>query len=143
MGKNKLRTYGVLAIIFVVFSVLVFAVPFVKNGVFVLSYLFVLLAMVFQGYAIYKAFSREEPVTSKLYGFPVARIGFAYLVVQTIASVIFMAFGAILPLWVALVVKTTCSGSGASNSSASSMRHCSSSLDACWALGYPPRPGEL
>ena len=110
MGKNMLRTYGVLAIIFVVFSVVVFAVPFVKNGVFVLSYLFVLLAIVFQGYAIHKAFSREEPVTSKLYGFPVARIGFTYLVVQTIASVIFMALGAILPLWVALVVSIVALG---------------------------------
>lgn len=111
MSKNMLRTYGVLAILFVVFTVVVFAVPFLKNGVFGVSYLFVLLAIVLQGYSIHKAFSREEPVTSKLYGFPVARVGFIYLVVQIIASVIFMALGALVPLWVALVVSVVALGS--------------------------------
>ena len=84
MRKNLVRTYGILAILFVVFTVVVFAVPFVKNAVFWVSYLFVMLAIGVQGYAIHTAFSKEEPVTSKLYGFPVARIGFIYLVAQTI-----------------------------------------------------------
>lgn len=110
MSKNMLRTYGLLVILFMVFTVVVVAVPFVKNGVFVASYLFVLIAIVLQGYAIHKAFSREEPVTSKLYGFPVARVGFLYLVVQLIASVIFMALAAILPLWVAITVSVVALG---------------------------------
>lgn len=110
MSKNILRTYGVLAILFVVFTVVVFAAPFVKNGVFVVSYFFVLLAIVLQGYAIHKAFSREEPVTSKLYGFPVARVGLIYLVIQLIASVIFMALAVILPMWVAIVVSVVALG---------------------------------
>lgn len=110
MRKNLVRTYGVLAIAFVVFTVVVLALPFVKNAVFWVSYLFVLLAIGVQGYAIHAAFSKDEPVTSKLYGFPVARIGFGYLVGQTIASLIFMALAAILPLWVAIVVSVVALG---------------------------------
>lgn len=110
MRKNLVRTYGILAILFVVFTVVVFAVPFVKNAVFWVSYLFVMLAIGVQGYAIHTAFSKEEPVTSKLYGFPVARIGFIYLVAQTISSVIFMVLAVILPLWVAIVVSIVALG---------------------------------
>lgn len=110
MNKNILRTYGILAIVFVVFTIVVFAVPFVKNGVFGISYLFVLLAIILQGYAIHKAFSKKEPVTSKLYGFPIARVGFIYLLVQIIASVLFMALGTIVPLWLALVIDVVAFG---------------------------------
>lgn len=104
MRKNLIRAYAVLAILFVVFTVVVFAVPFVKNGVFGVSYLFALVAIVLQGYAIYKGFSRDEPLASKFYGFPVAQVGFVYLVTQLALSLLFMALGAFLPLWVVLVV---------------------------------------
>lgn len=104
MHKNMVRTYGVLIILLAVLTVVAFAVPFVKNEVFWVSYFFVLLAIGLQGYAIYTAFSREKSATSKLYGFPVARVGFVYLLVQIIASLIFMALATILPLWIVIVV---------------------------------------
>lgn len=104
MHKNLIRTYGVIAILFAVFTVVVFAVPFVKNGVFCIAYLFALVAIVLQGYAIYKGFSRDEPLASKFYGFPVAQVGFVYMLAQLILSLPFMTLAAVLPLWVALVV---------------------------------------
>lgn len=104
MHKNLIRTYGVIAILFAVFTVVVFAVPFVKNGVFCIAYLFALVAIVLQGYAIYKGFSRDEPLASKFYGFPVAQVGFVYMLAQLILSLLFMTLAAVLPLWVALVV---------------------------------------
>lgn len=104
MHKNLIRSYGVLAILFVVLTVVVFAVPFVKNGVFWVSYLFALVSIVLQGYAIYKGFSRDEPLASKFYGFPVAQVGFVYMLAQLVLSLLFMALAAVLPLWVTLVV---------------------------------------
>ena len=110
MHKNLIRTYGVLAILFAVLTVVVFAVPFVKNGVFWVSYLFALISIVLQGYAIHKGFSRDEPLASKFYGFPVAQVGLAYMVVQLILSLLFMALAALLPLWVTLVVYSVALG---------------------------------
>lgn len=104
MRKNLIRAYSVLAILFVVLTIVVFAVPLVKNGVFWVSYLFALLSIILLGYAIYKGFSRDAPLASKFYGFPVARVGLVYMAAQLILSLLFMALATILPLWVVLVV---------------------------------------
>ena len=45
--------------------------------------------------------------------------------------------------WVAFSVNTTCSGDGARNISASSVRQSRAVSAAAMAAGYPPRPGEL
>ena len=110
MRKNIIRTYGVLAIFLVVFTVVVVAIPLSKNAAFWLSYLFVVIAIAVQGYAIYLGFSRKEPVSSKLYGFPVARVGFIYLIVQLLASVVFMILAPVMPIWVIVVVSVIALG---------------------------------
>ena len=110
MRKNLIRAYGVLAILFVVLTVIVFAVPFVKNAVFWVAYLFVLVAIALQGYAIYKGFSKDEPLASKFYGFPVARVGFVYLIVQLILSLLSIMFSTVLPLWMVLVLSVIALG---------------------------------
>ena len=107
MRKNIIRSYGVLAIFLVV---VVVAIPFSKNAAFWLSYLFVVIAIAVQGYAIYLGFSRKEPVSSKLYGFPVARVGFIYLIVQLLASVVFMILAPVIPIWVIVVISVIALG---------------------------------
>lgn len=110
MRKNIIRSYGVLAIFLVVFTVVVVAIPFSKNAAFWLSYLFVVIAIAVQGYAIYLGFSRKEPVSSKLYGFPVARVGFIYLIVQLLSSVVFMILAPVIPIWVIVVISVIALG---------------------------------
>ena len=110
MHKNLIRTYGALAILYVVFTMVVLAVPFVKNAVFWVAYLFVLPAFALQGYAIHKGFTQEEPIASKFYGFPIAQVGFVYLIGQLVASILFMALDRILPLWVVTVVSVVAMG---------------------------------
>ena len=110
MNKNLMRTYGALAILVVVLTVVAFSIPFVKNGVFWIAYIFMLVAIAVQGYSIYKGFYRGEPVASKLYGFPVARVGFVYLVVQLILSLLSMALSTILPPWIVLVLSVIALG---------------------------------
>lgn len=110
MRKNIIRSYGVLAIFLVVFTVVVVAIPFSKNAAFWLSYLFVVIAIAVQGYAIYLGFSRKEPVSSKLYGFPVERVGFIYLIVQLLASVVFMILAPVIPIWVIVVISVIALG---------------------------------
>lgn len=103
MRKTKLRTGIVLAAVFVVFTVAAFAIPFRKNGVFWLSYAFGVVAIAAQVYVLNVAFAGQRSLTSKFYGFPIARVGAVYGIVQLILSLVSMALAAILPVWVAVL----------------------------------------
>ena len=89
MNKNKTRLYITIGIIFAAFSVIAFAVPFQKNGTFWIAYLFGVIALAVQLYAMPKAFGGES-IRSKFYGFPVARIAFIYLIAQLALSLVAM-----------------------------------------------------
>lgn len=98
MRKNSVRGFIVLVLLFIVMTVIVFALPLERNGVFYTAYLFTSAAIVFQVLVIRMAFTKGQGVRSKLYGFPIARIGIIYLIVQLAAGIIFMAASKVLPL---------------------------------------------
>lgn len=104
LNKNEMRTVLVAAIMLVLFCVLAFAIPFVHGPVFWLSLLFTIIAIVAQVYVAKTAFEKGEGARSKFYGFPIARVGFIYLVAQLIAGLGCMALGAVLPAWVAVAI---------------------------------------
>lgn len=104
MKKNTIRWWIVLTVILIVYNVIVFAVPFERSKVFFLSWIFTLIAIVAQGYVIRTAFYQGENVKSKFYGFPIAKIGAAYLIAQTILGLLFMILGDKVKLWIPLVL---------------------------------------
>lgn len=104
MTKNEKRVCIVLAIILAIFVVVSLAVPFVKGGVFWLSFVFGIIAIAVQLYVLKSAFGKDESPRSKFYGFPIARIGFAYMVAQLALSLIFMGIGFICPVWIPVVI---------------------------------------
>ena len=63
----------IIAIILVVYSVLVFVIPFTKMNMatFVISYIASVIALLSQVYVAYIAFKGEDNLTSKVYGFPI------------------------------------------------------------------------
>ena len=103
MKKNKGMAYAVLAIAFVLFNVIAFAVPTVKTATFWVAYVFTAIAFASQ-IAIWKfAFKGADTLKSKFLGIPLISVGITYLIVQIIAFAIFMA----LPLtatWIAIVM---------------------------------------
>ena len=103
-NKNSTRVLVITAIVLVVFCVLAFAIPFLRGTVFWLGVVFTVIAILAQLYVAKKAFANGEGARSKFYGFPIARVGAIYLVVQIIAGLVCMALGAILPAWVAVVI---------------------------------------
>lgn len=103
MSKNKLRFYIVLAILFVVLSVIAFVLPFQKTLTFWLSYAFAAIAIAVQIYAYPKAFDGPS-VKSKFYGFPLARVSTIYLIAQLALSVIFMVASKWVPAWIPVVL---------------------------------------
>lgn len=104
MKKNTVRLWIALAVVLVVYNVIVFAVPFEKSGVFFLSWIFTLIAIAAQVYVIRTAFYHGEGAKSKFYGFPIARIGGAYLAAQIVLGLLFMALGNVIKLWIPLIL---------------------------------------
>ena len=104
MEKNGMRGYIVDAIVFVVFSVIAFAAPFAKTGVFWMAYIFGVIAIVYQIYVFQISFNQGDDVKSKFYGFPIARVGVIYLAVQLVLSLIEMCLATIVPMWVSVII---------------------------------------
>ena len=104
MSKNKVRGYITLAVLLVVFSVIAFAAPFAKTVVFWMAYVFAVIAIAYQIYVFRISFSNEGDAKSKFYGFPIARVGVIYLIVQLVISLIEMVLAVFLPVWVAVIV---------------------------------------
>lgn len=104
MKKNKGMAYAVLAIAFVLFNVIAFAVPMTKTATFWTAYAFTTIAFASQ-IVIWKfAFKGADTLKSKFLGIPLISVGITYLIVQIIAFVIFMA----LPLTASRIAIVVC-----------------------------------
>ena len=101
---NEIRWWIGLGTAAVVYNVIAFALPFAKTAVFFLSWIFTMAALAAQVYVIRTAFFKGEGIKSKLYGFPIARIGLLYLAVQMVLGLVFMALGTVVPFWLPLAL---------------------------------------
>lgn len=110
MEKSQARWWIILGVAAAVYNVIAFALPFPKTAVFVVSYLFTMIALAAQIYVIRTAFRKGEDVKSKFYGFPIAKLGVMYFGIQLVLGLLFMAFGAVVPVWLPLVCYAILSG---------------------------------
>lgn len=104
LNEKEKKGVLVLALLFVVYTLIVLAVPFAKGGMFWLTYLFTAAAFGVQAYVFKLSFEKEAGAKSKFYGFPIARVGVLYLAVQIMLGLVFMALAAVAPVWLALVL---------------------------------------
>lgn len=104
LNEKEKKGLVVLALLFVVYTLIVLAVPFAKGGMFWLTYLFTAAAFGVQAYVFKLLFEKEAGAKSKFYGFPIARVGVLYLAVQLVLGLVFMALAAVAPVWLALVL---------------------------------------
>ncbi len=103
MKKNAMRGIITLAVLFVAFTVIAFVIPFPKTTVFWIAYFCGVFAILFQVY-IFKSSFEKEDARSRFYGFPIARLGVIYLVIQLIASIAEIALAKFIPAWIVIVV---------------------------------------
>lgn len=109
MKKNSSKGYLILGILFILVSVIAFAVPAAKTAAFWISYGFTVIAFAAQLIIWKAALGRSESLKSKFLGFPVVHIGIVYLIVQVIALAVFL-FIPTLPIWSAVVVCAVVAG---------------------------------
>ena len=106
MKKETLRATVVAVAVFIAYNFAVFMIPCLKTPTFWISWGYTLLAFVIAGFAIYASLIKHPDAKSRFYGFPIAKIGFFYLVVQIAFGSICMALGHITPWWVPTVFST-------------------------------------
>ena len=115
MEKNNNRQLILGGVALVVYLVLTLAIPFSKTAAFWIAFVFGLIAIAAQVYVMKVAFQKGEPVKSKFYGYPIARIGIIYLIVQLAVSFVLMALGFAfkVPAWAAIVFCVLVTGASA------------------------------
>ena len=109
MKKNSSKGYLILGILFILVSVIAFAVPAAKTAAFWISYAFTVVAFAAQIIIWKAALGRSESLKSKFLGLPVLHIGIIYLVVQVVALIVFLSIPT-LPIWSAVVACAVIAG---------------------------------
>lgn len=106
MKKNNSRIWIILGIIAIVFSVIAFAVPFPKEGVFWIAYVAELIAIALQVPLFKAAYDNTVDLKSRVLGFPIFRVGYIYLGIQTVLSLALFGLGFIdgFPVWIAVIL---------------------------------------
>ena len=103
-SKNQTRIIALLCIALGVFHVIVLFLPHHRNLLFWLAYGFDTMAIIGQLPIMSFAFKDGQDAKSRFYGFPIARVGFIYLVVQFIAGTVVMLLCEWFPLWLAMIL---------------------------------------
>lgn len=93
-----------LGILLGMYSCMVFLIPFPKNTIFAVSYVFAIVAVAIQILVWKVAWLDSETVQSKFYGVPILRVGIIYLFGQFILSTIFMIVSEWIPSWVPVLI---------------------------------------
>ena len=101
LNKNQIRSIVTVAVIFAVYNVLAFVLPFKHTGLFWIGYSFGLVSIIVSMMILAIAFGKNGTAKSSFYGFPIARIGVLYSAVQVPLSFLAMALAGIagIPLW--------------------------------------------
>lgn len=106
MNKKNLSLIIVFAVSLVIVSVIYFAVPFLRLSASVIAYVFTVISVIAGYFITNYAFKKGSDVKSKVYGFPVFRIGYIYMAAQSIFALIIAAaeFAAPVANWISVVV---------------------------------------
>lgn len=108
MKKSKILAYGILGIAFILFNIIVFAVPTVKTPTIWISYVFTVIAFILQ-IAIWNVALRKGNLKSKFLGISTISVGVIYLLVQLVSFGLFNVYP-LAPEWIAVVASSTILG---------------------------------
>lgn len=106
-SKKSLSLIAVYAIAAVIYILAFAIVPFPKNsGAAWISFVFSVLAFFASFVMTQRAFFNDAPIVSKVYGYPIFRIGIIYLAAQVVFSLIILTVGFFVkvPYWISLLL---------------------------------------
>jgi len=103
--KNRARRLIILAIIFVVFNIIVFIIPFRHNAVFWIAYIFAALTILGQVSADIVAFYNADTFKRVFMGIPIIKISSLCMVIQLFVCALLMLLSLWIniPVWIAVI----------------------------------------
>lgn len=108
MNKNSKKYIIIVSLLIVLYNVLVWVIPFPKQSIatFIISYIASMIAIIAQPLIYYASIHNKETLKSKLYGFPILKVGYIYFTIQLVLTVLFYILGCFLkiPTWISIVV---------------------------------------
>lgn len=115
LDKKAKSTIVVYAIILFVYVLSFLILPFNKIAASWISFIFTVIAIVGSLLVCGCAFKVKETLVSKIYGFPIFRVGVVYAIAQLIVGIIICIIGAfvVVPYWVALLFSVLFLGAAA------------------------------
>lgn len=104
--KKSKSVIAIYTIILVVYVITFLIIPFNKIAASWISFAFTIIAIVSNLLVFNYAFRVEETIVSKVYGYPIFRVGTAYALAQLVVGIIICAIATFVPVpyWVALLL---------------------------------------
>ena len=104
LGKGLIRIVIVAAAVLLVYLMLALLIPFAKTAAYWVAFVFGLIAIAAQTAIMKRAFFDGKSIISKLYGFPIARLGIIYLTAQMVITFLSMALSQWVPIWLEILL---------------------------------------
>lgn len=104
--KKTKSVIAVHAICLFIYVVAFLIIPFKKIAASWISFVFTIVAVTGSLFIFKLAFSAKESIISKVYGYPVFRIGLVYALTQFVLGIVICTIGAFVavPYWISLII---------------------------------------
>lgn len=115
LGKKSKSVIAIYAILLVVYVLAFLIVPFTKIAASWISFVFTIIAIASSLLVFNFAFNAKETLVSKIYGYPIFRVGAVYALAQLALGIVICAIAAFVavPYWVALLLSVILLGAAA------------------------------
>ena len=115
LDKKSKSAIAVYAIALFVYIIAFIIIPFNKTASSWITFIFTIIAIASSLFVCKIAFSSEEKLVSKIYGFPIFRVGILYALAQLIIGIIICVINAFVtvPYWIALLISVILLGAAA------------------------------
>lgn len=114
-GKKSKSVIAIYAIILAVYVLAFLIIPFDKIAASWISFGFTIVALLASLLIFNIAFNSKDTIVSKLYGYPIFKVGAVYAIAQLVIGVIISIIAAFVavPYWVALLISAALLGAAA------------------------------
>ena len=115
LNKKSKSVIAVYAIVLFVYVLAFLIIPFNKTAASWISLVFTIIAIAGSLFVFGYAFNAKQTLVSKIYGYPIFRVGAVYAIAQLCIGVVICAISAVIavPYWVALLVSVILLGAAA------------------------------
>ena len=115
LNKKSKSVIAVYAIVLFVYVLAFLIIPFNKIAASWISFVFTIIAIAGSLFVCGYAFNAKQTLVSKIYGYPIFRVGAVYALAQLAIGVVICAIGAFVtvPYWIALLLSVILLGAAA------------------------------